>query len=69
VDQSVYAGASDVPYSFAQMVNESVWPDGLAALETHCVQSHSDTGEESAQHKTHRLLRRIAQRLRAFFSS
>lgn len=68
MDQSVYAGASDVPYSVAQMLNESVWPDGLAALETHCVQSHSVADEESAQQKTHRFLQRMVQGLRSFFS-
>jgi len=66
VDQSVYASASDVPYSFAQMMNEAVWPDGLAALETHCVQNHSESAEESAQQKTHRFLRTIISRLRSF---
>jgi hypothetical protein len=55
VDRSIYASASDVPYSFAPMLNGTLWPDGLAALETDCVQNHSDIGQ-TVKRKTRRFL-------------
>ena len=42
----------------ALMGNEWAWPDGLAALESHCVEEHADAEQTSTRREARRLLRK-----------
>ncbi len=60
MDHSVYAGATDVPYSYGVLGNEWAWPDGLSALQSHCIEDHAEEADQpAAKREARRLLRSV----------